>query len=48
MNTYEKEQAFTDRYGDSLMRQIAASFGCTGFSRVTDKETQVQGVDYFM
>ena len=48
MNTYETEQAFTDRYGDSLMRCIAASFGLSNFSRVTDKETQIQGVDYWM
>lgn len=48
MNTYEREQAFTDRYGEALMRQIAYSFGCTKYQRVTDKETQVQGVDYFM
>ena len=48
MNTYEMEQAFTNVYGDSLMRQVAASFGCDNIERVTDKETQVKGVDYYI
>lgn len=48
MNTYEQEQAFTNVYGDSLMRQVAASFGCDNIERVTDKETQVKGVDYYI
>lgn len=47
MNTYEQEQAFTNVYGDALMRQVAASFGCDNIERVTDKETQVKGVDYY-
>ena len=48
MNTYEQEQAFTDRYGVSLMRQVAVSFGCDNIERVTDRETQIKGVDYYI
>lgn len=48
MNTYENEQAFTDRYGNSLVGMIARSFGCQHFERVTDRETQIQGVDYWI
>lgn len=48
MNTYEQEQALTDKYGTVLMNQIAATFfDKFHIERVTDKETQVQGVDYF-
>lgn len=48
MNTYDNEQLFTDKYGDILMRQVAASFfDKFGIERVTDKDTQVSGVDYF-
>lgn len=48
MNTYEQEQALTDKYGTIIMNQIAATFYdkfC--IERVTDKETQVKGVDYY-
>lgn len=48
MNTYEREQAFTDRYGDSLVASIAQSFGCCHLSRVTDRETQIKGIDYYI
>lgn len=48
MTTYETEQAFTDRYGTMLMNQVAASFyDKFNIERVTDKETQIAGVDYF-
>lgn len=48
MNTYEQEQALTDKYGTLIMNQIASSFyDKFKIERVTDKETQVQGVDYF-
>ncbi len=47
-NTYDLEKTFTDRYGDILMRQVAASFYDTyDIERVIDKETQVKGVDYY-
>ena len=48
MNTYEQEQALSDRYGIIIMNQIAATFYdkfC--IKRVTDRETQLKGVDYF-
>lgn len=48
MNTYEKEKAFTDVYGNSLMRQVALSFGCDNIKRVEDYETQIKGVDYYI
>ena len=48
MTEYDKEQAFTDRYGDALMRTVAASFGCNNIERVTDRDTQIRGVDYYM
>ena len=48
MNTYEQEQAFTDRYGDSIVNAIAKSFGCQHIRRVTEKEEQIQGVDYWI
>lgn len=48
MNTYEKEKAFTDVYGNSLMRQVAISFGCDNIKRVEDYETQIKGVDYYI
>lgn len=49
MNTYEQEQALTDKYGTIIMNQIAASFWDNfKIERVTDKETQVKGVDYWM
>lgn len=48
MNTYDKEKAFTDVYGDSLMRQVAASFGCDNVERVEDRDTQIKGVDYYI
>lgn len=48
MNTYDNEQLFTDKYGDILMRQVAASFfDKFGIERVTDRETQIAGVDYY-
>lgn len=48
MNTYNAEQEFTDKYGDILMRCVANSFyDKFNIERVTDKETQVKGVDYF-
>jgi hypothetical protein len=48
MNTYEQEQALTDKYGTLIMNQIASSFyDKFKIERVTDKETQVKGVDYF-
>lgn len=49
MNTYEAEQALTDKYGDVVVSQIAATFW-DGFKveRVTDRETQIKGVDYYM
>lgn len=48
MNTYEQEQALTDKYGTLIMSQIASSFyDKFKIERVADKETQVQGVDYF-
>jgi hypothetical protein len=48
MNTYEREQALTDKYGDMIMNQIASSFyDKSNIERVTDKETQVKGVDYY-
>lgn len=49
MNTYEAEQAVTDKYGDAIMCQVAASFyDKFKIERVFDKETQVSGVDYFL
>ena len=48
MNTYETEQALTDKYGTLIMNQIASSFyDKFKIERVTDKETQVKGIDYF-
>lgn len=48
MNEYEREQAFTDRYGEALMNKVAASFGCNNIERVVDRDTQIRGVDYFI
>lgn len=48
-NTYQQEQALTDKYGTTIMNQIAATFWdkfC--IERVTDKETQVKGIDYYI
>jgi hypothetical protein len=48
MNTYDHEQALTDKYGTTLMNQIAASFyDKFKIERVTDKDTQIKGVDYY-
>lgn len=48
MNTYDHEQALTDKYGNVIMNNIAATFyDKFKIERVTDKETQVKGVDYF-
>ena len=48
MNTYEHESALTDKYGTVIMNQIASTFyDKFNIERVTDKETQVKGVDYF-
>lgn len=48
MNTYEHESALTDKYGTVIMNNIAATFyDKFKIERVTDKETQVKGVDYF-
>lgn len=47
-NTYNIEQAFTDKYGDSFISQVAASFYPNfGIERVVDRETQISGVDYY-
>lgn len=49
MNTYEREQALTDKYGDVVMSQIAATFwDYFKIERVTDRETQIKGVDYYI
>lgn len=49
MNTYEQEQALTDKYGDVVVSQIAATFWDNfKIERVTDRETQIKGVDYYM
>ena len=48
MNTYEQEQALTDKYGTVIMNQVAATFYdkfC--IERVTDRDTQINGVDYY-
>lgn len=48
MNTYEQESALTDKYGTVIMNQIAATFyDKFKIERVTDKDTQISGVDYF-
>ena len=48
MTTYEKEQYITDRYGTVIMNQIAATFfDSFSIERVTDRETQIEGVDYY-
>lgn len=48
MNTYEHESALTDKYGTVIMNNIASTFyDKFKIERVTDKETQVKGVDYF-
>lgn len=47
MNTYEKEQLFTDKYGDYLMKQVANSFYNEPIiKRITDKNEQIEGIDY--
>ena len=47
---YTLEQEFTDKYGDSLMKQVAYSFFGKDYKyeRVTDRELQISGVDYFV
>lgn len=48
MDTYDHEQALTDKYGTTIMNQVAATFYdkfC--IERVTDKETQIKGIDYY-
>lgn len=48
MDTYSQEQALTDKYGTTLMNQIAATFyDKFKIERVTDKETQIKGIDYY-
>lgn len=48
MNEYQKEQLLTDRYGDTIMHQIAATyFDKHNIERVTDRETQIKGIDYY-
>lgn len=48
MDTYSQEQALTDKYGTTIMTQIAATFyDKFHIERVTDKETQIKGIDYF-
>lgn len=48
MNTYEQESYITDKYGTVIMNHIAATFyDKFKIERVTDKDTQVKGVDYF-
>lgn len=48
MDTYEHEQLLTDKYGTTLMNQIAATFyDKFKIERVTDKETQIKGIDYY-
>lgn len=48
MDTYSQEQALTDKYGTTIMNQVAASFyDKFNIERVTEKETQIKGVDYY-
>lgn len=48
MDTYSQEQALTDKYGTTIMNQVASTFfDKFSIERVTDKETQVKGVDYY-
>lgn len=48
MNTYTIEQMITDKYGDKIIGAIARSyFDKYATERVTDRETQIAGIDYF-
>jgi hypothetical protein len=48
MNTYEKEQHITDKYGTVIINQIAATFFDNfNIERVTDRDTQIKGIDYY-
>lgn len=48
MDTYSQEQALTDKYGTTIMTQVATTFYDKFYiERVLDKETQIKGIDYF-